>query len=276
VPVLHIYSGISTGGYIRYELQRCDEDKQLWYILGESEDVKVLDISEEEMTFAANFTGKWPAIDGMFLSMSSKELQGQKVLMNSLINIPEWGDRKMNLRIIAEYPDLYDPDQEETTEETADISKEKTTEAYVGITARKFAENVLDEEQEEREVKYELAGVWDEYDSSTGLTHRNTWPLTEMEGIDMEICVPVYSDYYNSMGDIRYYNAIALSPSLKIRDTVLPEGRYRLRYSIRDMLDKTYNSDFFYLTWDGEQAVYDDPNTVEEQTEEQTEEQEAA
>ena len=249
VPVLHIYSGVSTGGYVRYELQRFDDDLQLCYILGESEDVKVLDINEDEMTFAANFTGKWPAIEGMFLNLKSKEQQGQKVLMDSMINVPEKGDEKMNLRIIAEYPDLYDPDQEEASEK------------------------VLEEKQEEREVKYEIAGVWDEYESSTGLPNRNTWPLSEMKNLSMEICVPIYSDYLNSMGDIRFYTAIPLSPSLEVRDTVRPAGRYRFRYSIRDMLDKTYTSDFFYLTWDGEQVVYEDPNAVEEQSEEQLEEQ---
>lgn len=276
VPVLHLYSGVSTGGYLRYELQRCDDDLQFWHMLGESDDVKILDINEEEVTFAANFTGKWPAVDGMFLSVSSKEQQGQKVLMNALINIPDWGNREMNLRIIADYSDLYQPDQEESAEEAVDVATEETVESSEEISAEETWESVLEEEQEEREVKYEVAGFWDGYDSSTGLPRRNTWPLTMMKGIGMEICVPVYIDYTNSVGDMRYYDTFTLDSSLEVRDTVLPAGRYRLRYLIRDMLDKTYKSDFIYLTWDGEQAVFEDPYALEEQTEEQMEEQEAA
>ena len=273
VPVLHLYSGLSTGGYVRYELQRCDDDLQFWHMLGESDDVKVLDINGEEMTFAANFTGKWPAIDGMFLSVSGKEQQGQKVLMNALINIPDWGNREMNLRVIADYPDLYQPDLEESAKEPVDIITEETEISSEEISAEKTEESALEEEQEEREVKYEIAGIWDEYDSSTGLPNRNTWPLTMMKGIGMEICVPIYSDYRNSFGDMRYYETFTIDSSLEVRDTVLPAGRYRLRYSIRDMLDKTYKTDFIYLTWDGEQAVFEDPYAPEEQTEQQTDEQ---
>lgn len=262
VPLLHIYSGISAGGYIRYELQRLDEDREIWYILGENEDVKVLDASEENLTFAANFTGKWPALDGMFLSLKSKEQMGRKVLADSPINIPEWDNRKMSLRIVAEYPDLYDDDQEESAdpdaEETADITAEES--------ANEPEEN--DPEEEPREVKYDIAGVWDEIDSSTGLPDRNTYPLATMRGVGMELCAPVYSEFLESVGDMRYYDAIPISPNLEIEDTVLPEGEYRIRYSISDMLGKTYWSDFFYLTWDGEQAVFEDPNAAEEETEE--------
>ena len=172
--------------------------------------------------------------------------------------------------------DLYQPDQEESAEEPVDVATEETVESSEEISAEETWESVLEEEQEEREVKYEVAGFWDGYDSSTGLPRRNTWPLTMMKGIGMEICVPVYIDYTNSVGDMRYYDTFTLDSSLEVRDTVLPAGRYRLRYLIRDMLDKTYKSDFIYLTWDGEQAVFEDPYALEEQTEEQMEEQEAA
>ena len=219
----------------------------------------------------------------MFLSVSGKEQQGQKVLMNALINIPEWGNREMNLRIIADYPDLFQPDQEggaeepvdiaaeETAESSEEISTEETTESSEEISEEKTEESAS--EQKEREVKYEVAGIWDEYDSSTGLPRRNTWPLTMMKGMGIEICAPVYSDYSKSVGDMRYYDTFTLDSSLEVRDTVLPAGRYRLRYSIRDMLDKTYQSDFIYLNWDGEQAVFEDPYAQEGQTEEQMEEQ---
>lgn len=44
-----------------------------------------------------------------------------------------------------------------------------------------------------------------------------------------------------------------------MEDKLFTAGQYRLRYSIMDMLDRTYRTDFFYLTWDGEKAVFDDP-----------------
>ncbi len=273
VPLLYIHSGINTGGYIRYELQRYDDDLDLFFILGESEDVKMLDISEEDLTFAANFTGKWPAIDGTFLSVKSKEQQGHMVLMDAMINVPSWDNRKENLRIIADYPNLIDPDQEEAAEESTVFSTEEASEVYEGTSTEESAEGALDENQEEREVRYEIAGVWDEYDSSTGLPHRNTLPLEQMGGVEMEICAPVYSDYLNSVGDLRYYDPVPLSPFLEVRDTVLPAGKYRIRYLIQDMLDKTYSTDFFYLTWDGENAVYEAPYAVDEQAEDQVEEQ---
>jgi hypothetical protein len=43
---------------------------------------------------------------------------------------------------------------------------------------------------------------------------------------------------------------------MEITDEVLPAGQYRLRYSLSDMLDRIYTSDFIDLAWDGETAVF--------------------
>jgi hypothetical protein len=115
------------------------------------------------------------------------------------------------------------------------------------------------------EVNYELEGVWDGFDSSTGLVNRNTWSLADLMGLDFEICKPMYSDYLEDIGDMRYSEPVPITLDLAVEDTVLPEGQYRLRYAIKDMLDRTYHTDFFYLTWDGEQAVFDDLSAEEEE-----------
>ena len=62
---------------------------------------------------------------------------------------------------------------------------------------------------------------------------------------------------------MKYSESIPITLDLAVEDTVLPAGQYRLRYSIMDMLDRTYHTDFFYLTWDGEKAVFDDPSAEE-------------
>jgi hypothetical protein len=82
-------------------------------------------------------------------------------------------------------------------------------------------------------------------------------------GLDFEIGRPVYSDYLEDIGDMKYSESIPITLDLAVEDTVLPAGQYRLRYSIVDMLDRTYLTDFFCLTWDGEQAVFDDPSAKE-------------
>jgi hypothetical protein len=109
-------------------------------------------------------------------------------------------------------------------------------------------------------VNYELEGVWDGYDSSTGLVNRNTFSLADLLGLDFEICRPVYSNYLESIGDMKYSEPMPFSLDLEVEDTVLPAGQYRLRYTIKDMLDRTYYTDFFDLTWDGQNAVFTDPN----------------
>ena len=115
-------------------------------------------------------------------------------------------------------------------------------------------------------MTYELEGVWDGYDSSTGLVDRNTWSLASLVGLDFDVCRPVYSDYLDQVGDMKYSDPLVFDLNLAIEDSVLPEGQYRLRYTINDMLDRTYHSDFFYLTWDGTQAVFEelDPVSAEE------------
>ena len=52
---------------------------------------------------------------------------------------------------------------------------------------------------------------------------------------------------------------IPFTMDLSVEDTVLPAGQYRLRYTIKDMLDRTYYTEFFDLTWDGQNAVFTDP-----------------
>ena len=239
LTTLNIYSGIDSGGYIRYELQRYNEQDQNWYTLGESEDVRVLEMTDEKESYSAVLTGKWPAIDGEFLSISSKDVLGNKVLLQAPIAI--FGGQFYKLRILAEYPEnlLYTAEPEETAEDAAPAEENETETGY--------------------EVNYELEGVWDGYDSSTGLVNRNTFSLTDLLGTDFEICRPVYSDYLEDVGDMKYSKSIPVTLDLAVEDTVLAAGQYRLRYSIMDMLDRTYHTDFFYLTWDGEKAVFDDP-----------------
>ena len=240
---MNIYSGISSGGYLRYELQRFNEEDKNWYALGESEDVRLLEMTDDKVSFSANFTGKWPAIDGEFLSIESQDVMGSKVLLQAPIRL--FGSRIFNLRILAEYPeDLNDAAADTAAEDAA--PDEEAESAY--------------------EVNYYLEGVWDEFNSSTGLVDRNTLSPLELIGMDFDVCRPLYSEYLASrgnktaIGDMKYSDPIPFTMDLSVEDTVLPAGQYRLRYTIKDMLERTYYSEFFDLTWDGQNAVFADPN----------------
>jgi hypothetical protein len=247
--LINIYSGIESGGFIRYELQRYDEELKVWYELGESEDVDLISMDDDKLTFAAHFTGRWPAIKGEFLHVTSKDLQGKTVLMQATVHVPFMGERVKKLRILAEYPEeMTYQDEEENKEEAADKDKDK--------------------EETEQTIQYTLEGLWDGYDSSTGLTDRNTWVIAQLFGLELEICKPVYSDYFDNTGDYRYSDLMTIDFDFDVEDTVLPAGQYRMRYSIMDMLDRTYTSDFVNLTWDGEKAVFEAPAEEPENTEE--------
>ena len=166
------------------------------------------------------------------LGISSKDVLGSQVLLQAPIHL---FDDVYKLRILAEYPkDLL-----------GDVPEENSEDA--GITA---------ESKSAHEVKYELEGVWDGFDSSTGLVNRNTWSIAELIGLDIEIGRPVYSDYLGNIGNMKYGETFPVTLELEVEDTPLPAGQYRLRYSISDMLDRSYHTDFFYLTWDGERAVF--------------------
>ena len=238
---LNIYSGISSGGYLRYELQHFNEQDKDWYALGESEDVKLQEMTDDKISFTANFTGKWPAIDGEFLSIESQDVMGSKVLLQAPIRL--FGFRIFNLRILAEYPgdlNYAAPDTDAADAEEAESA---------------------------HEVNYNLEGIWDEYNSSTGLVDRNTFSPLELIGMDFDVCRPVFSDYLaglgskTAIGDMKYSDPIPFTMDLSVEDTVLPAGQYRLRYKIKDMLDRTYYTEFFDLTWDGQNAVFAEPNT---------------
>ena len=82
----------------------------------------------------------------------------------------------------------------------------------------------------------------------------------------MEICTPIYSNILKNIGDMRYQDPVAIDLSLDVQDTVLPKGKYRMRYSISVMLDRTYTTEFVNFTWDGNKAVFEAPVETEEET----------
>lgn len=231
--LIHIYSGIQSGGDIRYELQYYDEKHETWNSLGESEDVTFISQSGDTLTYAADFTGKWPAIGDKFLHVTTKDVEGTTVLMQAAVLVPELDDsRLMKLRILAEYPEGLSNQIEDTTPE--------------------ISEN-------EHIVNYTLAGLWDGYDSSTGLSNRNTFSMADLLGATLLVGRPVYSDYFKQIADIRYYDPMTVDLYLEVKDTVLPPGKYRMRYTIIDMLDRSYSSDFINFIWDGNRAVFEAP-----------------
>ena len=246
---LNIYSGIESGGDIRYELQRYDEQHEEWQSLGESEDVDMIAKNEDgSFELSADFTGKWPAINDQFLNVTTKDVTGHSVLMQASVLAPDFDPERLKmLRILAEYPESMDYGDEE---DDADA-----------------------EAKEEHVVNYELEGLWDGFDSSTGLADRNTYSMTEIAGMELLIAKPVFSDFYKKEADVRFYDPITVDMELDVEEKVLPEGQYRLRYSITDMLGRTYNSDFVNISWDGEKAEFD--ASVEEEDEDADEADEA-
>ncbi len=233
-PILTVNSGAQSGGFVRYELQRYDKKYDSWYSLGESEDVRFLNRSDDDkLTFCADFSGRWPAIGDEFLHISTKDVQKHTVLMQASVYIPDLSNRVKSLRILAEYPDSLDYGDEEEEEE--------------------------EEENKEHIVNYEVEGVWDGYDSSTGLADRNTYTRDELTGFDLYIANALYSDYHNKVVDMEFFEPMDASDAFTVEDKVLPSGKYRIRYSIKDMMDRGYYSDFTEFTWDGKKAVYEVP-----------------
>ncbi|SFG19920.1 clostripain-related cysteine peptidase [Oribacterium sp. WCC10] len=236
--LIHIYSGVDSGGSICYEIQSFDEQYQEWHDLGQSEDLKFLGYTDNILTYTADFTGKWPAIDDKFLHVATKDIQGNTVLMQATVRVPEINsERLMKLRILAEYP-------EGLTNTIEDEPEADTLEEHI--------------------VRYQLAGIWDGYDSSSGLSDRNAYSMADLLGAQMEICTPIYSDYLKKIGDMRYNDPVTIDYSLDVQDTVLPKGKYRMRYTITDMLDRTYNTEFVNFTWDGSKAVFEAPAEPED------------
>ena len=101
---INIYSGIGGGAFIRYELQRYDDTLQIWYELGESEDVQWVSEDDDKLTFEADFDGKWVSAHNELLSVTSKEVKGNTVLLQAAVKLPEITDEIKKLRILAEYP----------------------------------------------------------------------------------------------------------------------------------------------------------------------------
>ena len=220
--LLHIYSGLESGLDIQYDLQRYSEEEGCWYDLGLSDEVEALHFSDDDNVIAANFDGVWLSLAGELLSLQSREETESVRLLQAPIVIE---NSMAKLRIEAERK------QTELEDESGNI-----------VT--------------ERETEYTVLGIWDGFDSSTGLIDRNTVPLSALYGENISVCRPIYSDYLQDTGDMRYSDEFAVTAGLAAEEMVLPAGIYRICFRITDTFDKGYQSNFVELYWDGENALF--------------------
>ena len=234
---LMIRSGFDSAVYLSYELYREDPTSGVLYTLGESGNlIPEIEEDEQNLRFALGFDGTWPTLDGKPLCMSIADETESFILYNVPVEINE---NRMQLRVLVNYEET---DQEGDTDADAEETESESE------TEQSTVHNETDGSP------YQLLGLWDGFDAHTGLPGRNNIPLSELDGVPVNLPDVVYSKMLGRISDYINSKEVQLTKDTVIARENLPEGEYKIRFVVRDIFNAPYYSDYVSLKWDGETA----------------------
>ena len=95
---------------------------------------------------------------------------------------------------------------------------------------------------------------WNNLPLATGLPGRNNIPLSELDGVPVNLPDVVYSKMLGRISDYIDSKEIQLTKDTAISLENLPEGEYKIRFVVRDIFNAPHYSDYVSLKWDGETA----------------------
>ena len=97
-----------------------------------------------------------------------------------------------------------------------------------------------------------LLGVWDGYDTHTGLPGRNSFPISDIDGTYVDLFDVVYSRMLNEIADYVSESDTQITRDSVIEREKLPKGEYLIRFVVRDVFNNAHYSDYVALNWNGE------------------------
>jgi len=104
--------------------------------------------------------------------------------------------------------------------------------------------------------RYVVYGLWDGYETDSGLFNRNVVSLSQVAGQEYSLMHPVYtsdfetSDYYVTAQPQYIYR------SMEIKNVPIPEGTYYLQYVVYDMFMRPMPMEMIEIQWDGTSAKF--------------------
>ncbi len=226
---LHIPSGQAAVLSVDFRLYAVDEDFEYAYILGTGFNI---DGDFETGEFVERFDGSWPAIGGDFLDM---EIAEEKET-STIYNVP----------VVLYFSD--DGEYFEGDEFVYDESEDVTLRVGNNHDVDEMIAMGYDEEYANQGCgAFELYGVWDGYDSNTGIRNRNVSSMDSLTGVYLAVKQPMLN-LTTGEYEADYIGApIRIDEDFSVEEYYLPDGVYVFNYVIEDVFGNEISTDFVYL-----------------------------
>ena len=113
----------------------------------------------------------------------------------------------------------------------------------------------------EYENQYTVYGLWDGYDSNTGMFNRNVRSLAQLAGQTFAPVYPIFDGEYDSGDDWFKGQTLKMYRTLEVTNEPLPAGTYYIEYVIYDMFMRPMFLDWARMDWDGQTATFPDADS---------------
>lgn len=233
---LHITSGKAAVLSVDFRIFALSDDYEYAYMFGTGFNV---DGDFETGEFVERFDGSWPALDGNFLDMELSDETESATFYNVPIVLYYSNDGEY----FKSGEDGEDPVFTYDTEE----------DLYLRIgNIHGINELVALGYDEETAAEiggvYELYGLWDGYDSNTGIRNRNVVPMESLRGMYMAVKQPILNLETGEF-DFNYVSdPILIDENLEILEYYFTDGDYLFTYEIKDVFGKLTLTDSVLLT----------------------------
>lgn len=211
---------------VSYELMYKDPATGTQYTLGENGGI-LEEIDEEagKIRYVMNFDGSWPTLAGVPLCMEMADDTENYALYNVTVRVNDFSYRHQ-LRIAQNY----------------------------GTPGAEEKENGQDQEPR---PEFELKGVWDGFDSHSGLPGRNVFSLKELTGMSLTLYRKVFSAEAGRVADSVEAKKIQVTDGLQVVKAPLPKGQYLYRFVVRNVFgDRIHSGELKPVNWDGKNVSF--------------------
>ena len=111
------------------------------------------------------------------------------------------------------------------------------------------------------ESRYVVYGIWDGYETDSGLSNRNVLSLSQIAGQEYTVLYPVFTSDYEMPDHFLTAPPGNILRSMEITDLPLPAGTYYLQYVVYDMFMRPMPMAWLKFHWDGTTLTYEDDMT---------------
>ena len=257
---LHITSGQAAVLSVDFSILGLDEEDLTAYVLGTGYNV---DGDFETGEFVERFDGSWPALAGIFLDM---EIAEEKET-STIYNVPV-------VLYYSEDGEYYKPAEESIA---ANVFRGVTTDEYEDddlVFDYDYEEEVVlrvgnnhdvdemiamgyDEEYASQGYgTFELYGVWDGYDSNTGIRNRNVSSMDSLAGMYLSVKQPVIDLEEGEYLGNYVSDPIYIDEDLNVEEYYLTDGTYLFTYLIDDVFGNEIVTDYALMTIEDGEAYF--------------------